>query len=50
MPKFGEDLNNLTVPVGREAIFICNIENLATYKVFIICLYYLYLRIAFVHQ
>lgn len=33
MPKFGEDLNNVTVPVGREAIFICNVEGLATYKV-----------------
>jgi len=33
IPKFGEDLNNVTVPVGREAIFICNVEGLATYKV-----------------
>jgi len=33
MPKFGEDLNNVTVPVGREAIFVCNVEGLATYKV-----------------
>lgn len=33
MPKFGEDLNNVTVPVGREAVFICNVEGLATYKV-----------------
>jgi len=33
MPKFGEDLNNVTVPVGREAIFMSNVEGLATYKV-----------------
>lgn len=33
MPKFGEDLNNVTVPVGREAKFVCNVEGLATYKV-----------------
>lgn len=33
MPKFGEDLNNVTAPVGREAIFICNVEGLATFKV-----------------
>ncbi|VVC44571.1 Immunoglobulin subtype,Immunoglobulin-like domain,Immunoglobulin-like fold,Immunoglobulin subtype [Cinara cedri] len=32
-PKFGEDLNNVTVSVGREAVFICNVEKLATYKV-----------------
>lgn len=36
MPKFGEDLNNVTAPVGREAIFICNVEGLATYKVYYI--------------
>lgn len=33
MPKFGEHLNNVTASVGREAIFICNVEGLATYKV-----------------
>lgn len=36
MPKFGEDLKNITIAVGREAVFICNVEGLATYKVFFI--------------
>ncbi|XP_050522459.1 lachesin-like [Daktulosphaira vitifoliae] len=32
-PKFGEDLNNVTVPVGREAVFVCNVDGLSTFKV-----------------
>ncbi|XP_024945951.1 lachesin isoform X2 [Cephus cinctus] len=32
-PWFGEPLNNLTVSVGREAIFTCIVENLGPYKV-----------------
>ncbi|XP_076395702.1 neurotrimin isoform X2 [Megachile rotundata] len=33
LPKFGKPLNNLTVSVGREAIFTCIVENLGPYKV-----------------
>uniref|UniRef100_A0A182PSA2 Ig-like domain-containing protein n=1 Tax=Anopheles epiroticus TaxID=199890 RepID=A0A182PSA2_9DIPT len=33
LPKFGEPIQNLTVPVGREAILTCVINNLQTYKV-----------------
>ncbi|XP_031337228.1 lachesin-like [Photinus pyralis] len=32
-PKFGEPIKNVTVPVGREAIFTCVVEDLGTYKV-----------------
>ncbi|XP_053974464.1 lachesin-like isoform X2 [Hylaeus anthracinus] len=32
-PRFGKPLNNLTVSVGREAIFTCIVENLGIYKV-----------------
>ncbi|XP_026670304.1 lachesin-like isoform X2 [Ceratina calcarata] len=33
LPRFGKPLNNLTVSVGREAIFTCHVENLGPYKV-----------------
>ncbi|XP_011498154.1 PREDICTED: lachesin-like [Ceratosolen solmsi marchali] len=33
LPKFGKPLNNLTVSVGREAVFACIVENLGPYKV-----------------
>ncbi|XP_055637814.1 lachesin-like [Toxorhynchites rutilus septentrionalis] len=33
LPKFGEPIQNLTVALGREAILICVIDNLQTYKV-----------------
>ncbi|XP_051175236.1 lachesin-like [Leptopilina boulardi] len=33
LPRFGKPLNNLTVSVGREAIFECIVENLGPYKV-----------------
>ncbi|XP_012289027.1 lachesin isoform X2 [Orussus abietinus] len=33
LPRFGKPLNNLTVSVGREAIFTCIVENLGPYKV-----------------
>lgn len=33
LPKFGERLQNMTIPVGREALLICVVDNLQTYKV-----------------
>ncbi|XP_055387238.1 lachesin isoform X2 [Condylostylus longicornis] len=33
LPKFGEPLQNVTVPVGREAVLQCVVENLQTYKI-----------------
>ncbi|XP_055542497.1 lachesin-like [Wyeomyia smithii] len=33
LPKFGEPIQNLTVALGREAVLICVIDNLQTYKV-----------------
>jgi hypothetical protein len=33
LPKFGKPLNNLTISVGREAVFACIVENLGPYKV-----------------
>lgn len=33
IPKFGEPISNVTVPVGREAVLTCAVENLSTYKV-----------------
>lgn len=33
LPKFGEMLQNVTVPVGREAVLQCVVDNLQTYKV-----------------
>lgn len=33
LPKFGERLQNITVPVGRDAVLICVVDNLQTYKV-----------------
>lgn len=33
LPGFGKPLNNLTISVGREAIFVCIVENLGGYKV-----------------
>lgn len=32
-PKFGEPIFNVTIPVGREAVFSCVVDNLQTYKV-----------------
>ncbi|XP_017474591.1 PREDICTED: uncharacterized protein LOC108365142, partial [Rhagoletis zephyria] len=32
LPKFGEPLQNVTIPVGREAILQCVVDNLQTYK------------------
>ncbi|KAG4075487.1 hypothetical protein HA402_003312, partial [Bradysia odoriphaga] len=33
LPKFGERLQNITVPVGRDAVLICVVDNLQTYKI-----------------
>ncbi|XP_070517853.1 neurotrimin isoform X2 [Cardiocondyla obscurior] len=33
LPRFGQPLNNLTVSVGREAVFTCIVEGLGPYKV-----------------
>lgn len=33
LPKFGELLQNVTVPVSREAVLQCVVDNLQTYKV-----------------
>ncbi|XP_014467249.1 PREDICTED: neurotrimin-like isoform X2 [Dinoponera quadriceps] len=33
LPRFGKPLNNLTVSVGREAVFTCIVEDLGPYKV-----------------
>lgn len=33
VPKFGEPISNVTIPVGREATLTCVVEDLATYKV-----------------
>ncbi|KAI8037968.1 hypothetical protein M5D96_009009 [Drosophila gunungcola] len=33
LPKFGELLQNVTVPVSREAILQCVVDNLQTYKI-----------------
>ncbi|KRG03142.1 uncharacterized protein Dmoj_GI11243, isoform F [Drosophila mojavensis] len=33
LPKFGELLQNVTVPVGREAVLQCVVDNLQTYKI-----------------
>ncbi|XP_023708684.2 opioid-binding protein/cell adhesion molecule homolog isoform X2 [Cryptotermes secundus] len=33
VPKFGEPITNVTVPVGREATLTCVVDDLATYKV-----------------
>ena len=38
-PKFSEPIANVTVPVGREVILACLVENLGAYKV----IYYVYL-------
>ncbi|CAO1364975.1 unnamed protein product [Diamesa tonsa] len=32
-PKFGEPIFNVTIPVGREAVFSCVVDNLQTYKI-----------------
>lgn len=36
MPRFVGPVVNVTVPLGREAVLSCSVENLATYKVSII--------------
>jgi hypothetical protein len=33
VPKFGQPINNVTIPVAREATLACVVEDLATYKV-----------------
>ncbi|XP_017834892.1 neogenin isoform X1 [Drosophila busckii] len=33
LPKFGEPLQNVTVPVSREAVLQCVVDNLQTYKI-----------------
>ncbi|XP_055682646.1 opioid-binding protein/cell adhesion molecule homolog isoform X1 [Lutzomyia longipalpis] len=33
LPKFGEPIQNVTVPIGREATLSCTIDNLQTYKI-----------------
>ncbi|XP_021923938.1 opioid-binding protein/cell adhesion molecule homolog isoform X1 [Zootermopsis nevadensis] len=33
MPKFGEPIINVTVPVGREATLMCVVDDLGAYKV-----------------
>ncbi|KAI5749660.1 hypothetical protein M8J76_009063 [Diaphorina citri] len=33
IPNFKEGIGNLTIPVGREAILPCIVDNLSTYKV-----------------
>ncbi|XP_054083591.1 basement membrane-specific heparan sulfate proteoglycan core protein-like [Zeugodacus cucurbitae] len=33
LPKFGEPLHNVTIPVGREAVMQCVVDNLQTYKI-----------------
>ncbi|XP_046673781.1 lachesin-like [Homalodisca vitripennis] len=33
LPMFGAPINNITIPVGREANLVCTVDNLATYKV-----------------
>ncbi|XP_042229137.1 lachesin-like [Homarus americanus] len=32
-PDFGDEINNVTVPLGREAILSCIVDNLGEYKV-----------------
>lgn len=32
-PNFMQDLKNVTVPKGKDAVFTCNVENLGGYKV-----------------
>ena len=33
VPKFGQPINNVTIPVALEATLACVVEDLATYKV-----------------
>jgi hypothetical protein len=33
VPKFGEPIINVTVPVGREATLMCVVDDLGAYKV-----------------
>lgn len=33
LPKFAERLHNITVPLGRDAMLVCIVDNLQTYKV-----------------
>jgi hypothetical protein len=32
-PRFGDPVLNLTVPVGREAVFSCVVQNLKEHQV-----------------
>lgn len=33
IPKFSEGISNMTIPVGREAVLTCVVEDLSNYKV-----------------
>ncbi|XP_054268136.1 lachesin-like [Macrosteles quadrilineatus] len=33
LPMFGAPINNITIPVGREAYLVCTVDNLGSYKV-----------------
>jgi hypothetical protein len=33
VPKFGQPINNVTIPVARDVTLACVVEDLATYKV-----------------
>lgn len=33
IPKFTEGIANMTIPVGREAVLTCVVEELSNYKV-----------------
>lgn len=42
-PKFTEPIGNITVPVGREAMFTCYVNSLGGYRVsriLSLCYYY----------
>lgn len=32
-PEFGEEMQNITVPLGRDVVFECVVNNLGSYKV-----------------
>lgn len=33
LPVFGGPIHNVTIPMGRDAVLACVVENLQTYKV-----------------
>lgn len=47
LPKFGEPLQNITIAVGREALLICVVDNLQTYKVIEIIWPHVYIYLRF---